>query len=229
MANFNQSRFDPIEGNGVVIEWAPHRDEPERVARDLNQAASALENMYKMMVAAREVVVGDVKQHFESQAGPDGPWDARATAQVSESFYTQSALPGEEGFKTEEESMIGLGSGPLLGRGPGYAGATSRSSYTIESDAEGGSITFTADPPEYMLEHNRGAEGRYTEGGFWEGPNPLPKREWLWLSPSAEQGIYRLFEEFVDDAVAIVMNPLTGGAEIRTTEGFFLSPSAFYG
>lgn len=221
--------------SNVLIEWAPHRDEPERVARDLQAAAQALENMHKMMVAAREVVVGDVKQHFASQSGPDGPWRPRATIRVSETFYTQTSsegdplTPGDIGYKSEEQSIIGLG-GPLLQKtGAGMAGATARSSYTIESDPEGGSITFTADPPHYMLEHNRGIPDRETTGGFWEGPNPLPQREWLWLSAQAEQGIYRLFEEFVDDAVAIVMNPLTGGAEIRTQAGFFLSPTAFYG
>lgn len=218
----------PGESN-VLIEWAPHRDEPERVARDLQAAADALENMHKMMVAAREVVVGDVKSHFDAQSGPDGPWRPRATIRVSETFYTQAQTPGEVGFKSEEESIIGLGGALLVDSGAGKAGATARSSYTIEADPEGGSITFTADPPHYMLEHNRGIPDRETHGGFWEGPNPLPQREWLWLSAQAEAGIFRLFEEFVDDAVAIVMNPITGGAEIRTTGGFFQSPTAFYG
>jgi len=214
--------------SNVLIEWAPHRDEPERVARDLQAAASALENMTKMMLAAREIVVGDVKQHFAAQSGPDGPWPPRATVRVSETFFEQSALPGEPGYKTEEESIIGLGGALLVKTGAGMAGATARSSYTIETDPEGGSITFTADPPHYMLEHNRGIPDRETRGGFWEGPNPLPQREWLWLSAQAESGIFQLFEDFVDDAVAIVMNPLTGGANIRTTEGFFQSPTAFY-
>ena len=215
--------------SNVLIEWGPHRDEPERVARDLASAAQALENMTKLMTAAREVVVGDVKSHFDAQSGPDGPWRPRATIRVSETFYTQAQTPGEIGFKSEEESIIGLGGALLVDTGAGRAGATARSSYTIETDPEGGSITFTADPPHYMLEHNRGIPDRETHGGFWEGPNPLPQREWLWLSAQAEQGIFRLFEEFVDDAVAIVMNPLTGGAEIRTTAGFFQSPTAFYG
>jgi hypothetical protein len=185
--------------------------------------------MSKMMLAAREVVVGDVKEHFATESGPDGPWRPRATISVSETFFTQTAIPGESGFKSEEESIIGLG-GPLLVKtGAGMAGATARSSYTIETDPEGGSITFTADPPHYMLEHNRGIPDRETYGGFWEGPNPLPQREWLWLSERAKDGIFQLFEDFVDDAVAIVVNPLTGGANIRTTAGFFQSPTAFYG
>ena len=150
-----------------------------------------------------------MKSHFDAQSGPDGPWRPRATIRVSETFYTQAQTPGEIGFKSEEESIIGLGGALLVDTGAGRAGATARSSYTIE--------------------HNRGIPDRETHGGFWEGPNPLPQREWLWLSAQAEQGIFRLFEEFVDDAVAIVMNPLTGGAEIRTTAGFFQSPTAFYG
>ena len=99
-----------------------------------------------------------MKQHFASQSGPDGPWRPRATIRVSETFYTQTSsegdplTPGDIGYKSEEQSIIGLG-GPLLQKtGAGMAGATARSSYTIESDPEGGSITFTADPPHYMLE-----------------------------------------------------------------------------
>jgi len=212
------SVFERAGGGGTVtFEWAPHEDEPLRVARDFNTAADALEDEYKMLVAAREVVVNDVKSHFETSSGPSGPWPPMAGS-VEE-------LSGS-GF--EGEYRLG-GPSTLTATGAGRAVATARESYVIESDGLGGTITFEATPPDYMIEHNRGIPDRYTTGGFYEGPNPLPQREWMWLSETAANGIYQIFEDFVDDAVAIVMNPTTGGANIRTTAGFFQSPTAFYG
>ena len=206
----------------VTFEWAPHRDEPLRIARDFNTAADALEDEYKMLVAAREVVVGDVESHFAAGEGPGGTWPA-----LKLSYYERKKLEGAA-IMTDELLPSGEAS-YLTDTGAGRAVATARESYRIEADGLGGTITFDATPPHFMIEHNRGIPDRETHGGIADGPNPLPQREWMWLSEGAAQGIFHIFEDFVDDAVAIVMNPLTGGANIRTTAGFFQSPTAFYG
>jgi hypothetical protein len=212
----------------LSFHWAPHEDEPLRVARALDEAAAALEDEYKMLLAAREVVVADVKSHFEASMGSEGAWPplARSIENAPEFEF----IPGVGHVpKTGDVTYRQGGPSTLTKTGAGKAVATARSSYVIESGGEGGSITFAATPPDYMLEHNKGVEDRETHGGFYEGPNPLPQREWMWLSEKAADGIYQIFEDFVDEAVAIVVNPLTGGANIRTTAGFFQSPTAFYG
>ena len=235
--------YDFVNSSGTLtFHWGPHSDEPFRVARDLDAAAAALEDEYKMLVLAREVVVFDVKSHFASETGPEGGWPPRSSARASEKFYQTSTENLPEGISSQStlEELRGAGlavgfGGPLLVKtGAGKAVATARSSFVIEADGSGGTITFAATPPDYMLEHNRGIPDRETHGGFWEGPNPLPQREWLWLSEAAGEAIFGIFEDFVDDAVAIVMNPLTGGASILSHventagQGMFQSPTAFY-
>lgn len=190
-----------------------------------------------MLVAAREVVVHDVKSHFDQEEGPGGHWPTRATERASYKYDRTTAADLPAGISSQStirelrEAGLTTGQGgPLLVEsGAGKAVATARQSYVIEADGLGGSITFDATPPDYMIEHNRGSEGRYTEGGWWEGPNPLPQREWMWLSESAAQGIFQIFEDFVDDAVSIIVNPLTGHASIQTGATGFQSPTVFYG
>lgn len=227
--------FANSEGT-LTMTWAPHEDEPLRVARDLERAAAALEDEYKMLLAAREVVVFDVKSHFASETGPEGGWPPRSSARASEKFYQSSTedLPLGISAASSLEELRGAGlavgfGGPLLVKtGAGKAVATARSSFVVEASSLGGTITFSATPPEYMLEHNKGLPERETHGGFWEGPNPLPQREWMWLSEGAGEAIFQIFEDFVDDAVALVTSPLTGVTSVRTTGGFFQNPHQLY-
>jgi hypothetical protein len=205
-------------GGTITMEWAPHRDEPLRVAASLDEAAASLENMQAVMRAARQAVVADIRMHFDQEMGSDGSWPARSTDTVT-------VLPGEftpgQGFSAGT-AIRDESSGPLLvDSGAGRAAVTALSAYTIQTDVEGGSITFTAKPPHYMMEHNVGSPGRYTTGGFYDGPNPLPQREWLWLSEQAGEVIYELFSAFVDNAAAIVTSP-SGGTVLRGPGGMFV-------
>lgn len=219
-------------GGTLTIEWAPHKDEPLRVAADLDEAALYLEHMRPVLTAARQAVVHDVRDHFDSMEGSGGQWPegsasgTRAKSQhgkATEAFYSQSALPGDPDYVEFPGEFTGSGGprGSLVDSGAGKASATSVSSYTIATDGEGGTITFTAMPPHYMLAHNEGLPDRETHGGFFEGPNPLPQREWLWLSEAAGEVIFELFEQFVADAAGIVVTG-QGGAVLRGPGGQFV-------
>lgn len=206
-------------GGTLEIEWGPHRDEPLRVEASLDTAADYLENMRPVLSAARQAVAADIREHFDQGVGPDGAWPARATdAVLPAEFEFQPGIGHVQTAPMRRDES----SGPLLVKtGAGRAVATSIRSFAIQADESGGSIIFDADPPSYLLTHNAGSPGRYTQGGFFEGPNPLPQREWLWLSEGAGEVIFELFEAFVEDAIGIVTAP-GGGTVLRGPGGMFV-------
>jgi hypothetical protein len=199
--------FTRVEGS-VSMHWGPHDDEPFRIARDFDIAAENLENFYPALSAARQLIAIDIRRHFDEGIGPDGPWAPLAGS-------VESGIEGDTGYR------IG-GPSHLTKTGAGRAVASSVESFSIEAGASQGEIYFSADPPDFMLTHNRGAMDRETYGGFWEGPNPLPKREWLYLSGEAQTGIFEIFDSFVADATAVIVSP-TGGTVMRGPGGMFTS------
>lgn len=202
--------YDLSVGGTLDIHWAPHRNEPELVAAALDEAAAYMENMRPVLTAARQAVVHDVRDHFESAEGSTGSWLARKGAEETVQFEFRPGVGNVEVGRTIE----GGGDWPLLDKtGAGKASATSTGSYTIATDSEGGTITFTAMPPHWMLAHNVGLPNRQS--------GPLPQREWLWLSEAAGEVIFELFEQFISDAVGIVVSP-TGGAVLRGPGGQFV-------
>lgn len=208
--------YSLMGGGTLEFEWAPHRDEPFRVAAAFDQAAVSLEHMRGMLSAASQIVRADVRSHFDAEEGPDGPWPTRAGSTESVQF---AFVPGQ-GHVEVGRTVTGAGDWPLLNKtGAGIAGATANSAYHIETDPEGGTITFDAMPPDFMMAHNVGLPER---------ERPLPQREWLYLSEAAGEGIFQLFEDFVGDATALVTNPMTGITSIRSSLGTFTGPAQFY-
>lgn len=222
MPVFEPYQLGSVAGVGapgtLTIEWAPHKDEPLRVAAALDEAAAYMENMYPVLAAARQAVTADVKAHFDAGEGSDGAWPPLAGGTYTDPTF--EFVTGQGYIETAPGGFSGK-SATLVKTGAGKAVATSIRSYTIATDPEGGTITFDATPPDYMLAHNMGLPERETHGGFFEGPNPLPQREWLWLSEQAGEVIFELFEQFVSDAAGIVVSP-QGGAVLRGPGGMFV-------
>ncbi len=205
-------------GGTLTIEWAPHKDEPLRVAAALDEAAAYMENMYPVLAASRQAVAADVREHFAAGEGSTGSWPPLAGGTYEDPEF--EFVPGQGHVQTKPGGYSGKDA-TLVKTGAGKAVATSIRSYAIAIDPDGGTITFDATPPDFMLAHNQGLPDRETHGGFFEGPNPLPQREWLWLSETAGEIIFELFEQFVADAAGIVISG-QGGAVLRGPGGMFV-------
>lgn len=208
----------------VEFHWSPHEDEPFEVAADLRSAATFLDNIRPPLEAARELTILDIKDHFDTQSGPDGAWEAIGGLSAEESAF-RDQKPG--GYAHAKERRGGSGS-ILVDTGAGKAVATSRSSFEVVASGPEGFLAFSADPPHFMMTHNRGAMDRETWGGFYEGPNPLPKREWLWLSEQASLEIAEVFDLWVQGAINIVTGG-AGGVAVMNISGTFFGFGSFRG
>lgn len=214
----------------VEFHWSPHEDEPFEVAADLFAAAGYLDNIRPPLAASRELIILDIKDHFAQEEGPDGEWEPIKGLSLDDlstaSYLGTDDKPG--GYKRKKE-LAGLHTGILQATGAGYAVATSRGSFELVSSGSEGFVAFAADPPHFMMTHNRGALDRETYGGWYEGPNPLPKREWLWLSAPAMVEIEQIFDLWAEGAVQIVIGGATNAAVFNISGIGFRSIGEFFG
>lgn len=161
-------------GTVVSYEWSP---DPVVEQMAIFSVAEALRDPALPLMLAKERTQEDIVQHFQMESDPSGfPWED----------WAESYAP-----RAQEFPNIGI----LRRTDELYEQATSDRAFIISNDA----VFYDASViPERGIWHQEGRPLRMTRGG---APNPLPKREFLGLSPETETYIMAAFVDWFDNAV----------------------------
>lgn len=179
----------------IHIEWIP---EPEVVANEMLVTAGRLEDRSSPLALSREVMIGDVRERFESKTDPEGgAWKPWAPSYAARPPDSPSLMIGPEAR--------------LMGA------ATSQGSYPITEDAV---FLSTAGWPDYWAAHQFGATRRsggesaqsnieflqrakamgleFVEGVNIEGigANVLPARPYIGPSFEAQLKMLEIFDQW---------------------------------
>lgn len=167
----------------MEFHWAPTNKHPMIVANKIDELSIGLQDMLPPMVAARQITVDDIKQHFEHEEGPDGTkWDEWSER------YTKNKKPGTKLRRSETEDL--------------YQAVTDESAYHIVGNDL---VINTAGFPRYWHVHN--------VGGKVGNKATLPQREYLGISEAAAFEIINVFDQWVAGEVRLLISPMTGMAQ----------------
>jgi len=207
-------------GGVVTFEWAPN---PIIVAKQLEVAADALNNMALPLMAARDLSIADVRENFEGEHDPDGgawqPWSIsyiesgqtgagilKKTFDLMDSATSPSAWP-----ITAREVFFSFGALPEYGiyhqtgavRQSAGRGRTRKANVAAERD---------------MI-----ASGFSLGEGF--GINTLPARPFAGISVETQIKIVDIFDAWFGGIIGLAMNPSSSRGTIQTKIGGKFGPS----
>lgn len=194
--------------------WA---SDPILAAEEMNGAAGRLMNFAEPLAAAREVVVRDIREHFEKQEDPNHhPW-----AEWSVSYRDRASRENVAILQKRVGWHSSNRSGQRL-----IDASTSRRSYHVSGHEL---FADTAAWPDYWEVHQQGAShspfNRETKTALEElgvdvVATETPARPFLGISEEAEFAIYDILDEFVDGAM-LFTHPITGATQRRGPGGQF--------
>lgn len=200
--------------------WDP---DPLLEAERLDAAADELTDFAPALAAAREIVVRDIRSHFEREETPGHKaWDKWSRD------YEDRGKRENVGILQKQPQYHNSAFGPTRL----VDAVTSRHSYYVTGHEL---FANTASWPEYWEWHHFGLPDRVhagaarvaaevRAGGFdatGVGENPLPERPFLGASIEAVQEITTILDEFVDGAMSIATHPRTGSTQRRGAGGRF--------
>jgi len=158
----------------VSITWKP---DPVVFRDAILDVAEALEDRSTLLLAARQYIQDDIREHFQTESDPDGmPWEPWADSYV--------------GY-AEEYPNVGI----LRQTNELYDEATSNRAFIISHDTV---FYDSSVMPERGIWHQEGRANRTTKQGT---PNPLPQRSFLGLSDESQALITLVAVDWFDRAI----------------------------
>lgn len=186
------SSFD-FDVTTLEFDWAT---EPRILAGRFDALARSIDDFVPPLVATRQVIVDDVREHFVNEEGPNGPWQDWSPS------YLPQALAENIGILRKTEAL--------------YDAATSITAYPIV----GGDIFVnTNEFPDYWKVHQEGGSinsprniakrvmhrraGRDAEARI---QGNVPARPYIWLSDEADMRIFEVFDGWMEGELQIFLS-----------------------
>jgi phage gpG-like protein len=186
----------------LSFEWAQPND-PLLEARSIRELASQLENLTPVLRGAREIVVSDVREHFEAEHSPGGdPW-----ADWSPSYAPVAELKNIGKLRRRDTQDL-------------FQAATDRMNYPVLGNDM--FIDTTRFPIYWAIQQYGGlimsgatvvrrySKRRRNEAGASDHGR-IPARPYLGMSAEAEMAVIVLFDQFISrEIIGWIENPLRG-------------------
>jgi hypothetical protein len=192
----------------IEVDWDA---DPRILAASFQELADNLErNLDEPAIAARQIMIDDVREHFEKEEGPLKHWDPWAPS------YAQRAQRENIGILRKTEDLFDatqeISSWPIIGNDV-WVNTNSWPDYW-RIQQEGGRIGGRMTSRRMAIRRYRGDKEADTFG-------VIPPRPYIWTSQSAEEQIAFIYDRWVEGELQIVINPLFGFAQTRLPSGVY--------
>ena len=179
--------------------------EPRVLARNLELLDDALGDFFAPLVAAGQIVVEDIEDHFMDEQGPDRPWEPWADS------YKARAERENKGILRKTEAL--------------FDAATDESNYPITGNEL---FVSTGNFPDYWEVHQQGgfvmtskaihARRKQRSGGERGTHGRIPERPFIFRSAEADAQIGVVFNEWMENTMTLYVKP-TGQVQARLPAG----------
>lgn len=198
----------------VETYWAP---DPILVAKELNQVADNLSSFAPALAASREVIVRDIRSHFEQEEEPGGakwpPWSRNYQDYASRHntggilVQTGSMMRAVTSRRSWQVTGHEVFADTALWEVPNQKGQTNQR-WAWHQEGRDRSHPVQAANEALLAQSGLGLEGE-AEG------NRLPARPFVGISEDAEFEIFDILDEFVDTSFQVATHPITGVTQRR--------------
>jgi len=174
----------------LEFRWGPDENEPTLVANNIDLLREGLEDATLPMLAAREIVVGDMEDRFNREVDLDGnPWKPRSAATLK--AYERSGASFSTILRKDDHL---------------FNAVTDVDSYQVDGNDM---FIDTSSWPVYWHIHD--------QGGMFKTGVTIPARPFVGISESAQFEIIDVFDQWVNREIRLSM--MRGTLMMRAPSG----------